>query len=209
MVEYAYIHDRDRSRDYEKLGNVIDDGAAKVRREAMRFTYHVAVAGNEFGEARSFRDAKARAQELRRNLGTGKNVLLGVKENGTGGAIDVVKFVEFKPVAEVPDGPGVEGVDRFMECVRTTFPNARYAGACVCKPDSDHADCAAVDYFDTYDAMDNMRRAALNRADYFHTKYVILRDRIYFADGSSRYYSGVYHTHIHFSCYGGIQNAAC
>lgn len=207
-LQYLYIHDRRKSREYENVQISINAGAEKVHRDAERFTYHVAVAGDEFGAPRDFPHAKDRALELRKQLGTGKNVLLGVKERGHGSALDVVKFVEVR-ADEIIDGPGVAGVDRFMSHVQSKFPKARYAGACVCKSDSDHADCAAVDYFDTYTNMDAMRRETLSRPDYYNTKYVILKDRIYFADGSSRYYSGVYHTHIHFSCYGGIPNSAC
>lgn len=204
-----YVHDKKRSREYVKLDTAINAGASKIKREVGWITYHVGVAGENIGAAREFDKAKDRAQELRKKLGIGKTVIIGTKHQGKGPVLDQVRFIELEDDPKVYDGPGVLGVDRFESFVKEEFPHARWAGDCVCKPDSDHRDCAAVDYFDTYANMDRMAHAALDRADWFNTKYVILRDRIYFPGMGSNYYSGVYHSHVHFSCNGGIYGKAC
>ena len=207
--KYLYVFNRVKSREFDDVGRSIAVGAALVKREADWITYHVGVEGENIGRARPFPEAKDRAEELRRKLGVGKRVILASKANGKGSILEQVKFLEVLPVDEVPDGPGVEGIDRFEAFVRSHFPNARWAGTCVCKPDSDHADCAATDWFDTYANMAKMVAEVRANPSHYRMKYAILKDRIYFPDGTSRYYSGVYHTHVHFSCFGGIDGAAC
>jgi hypothetical protein len=57
--------------------------------------------------------------------------------------------------------------------------------------------------------MGKMKNEFISNSDYYHTKYCILADRLYYPGGGSAYYSGPYHTHLHTSVYGGIYNSAC
>jgi hypothetical protein len=111
------------------------------------------------------------------------------------------------------DTSGVDGIDKWCGLLKsegfTDDRTFRYAGICVCKPGSDHKDCAAVDNFDTADRMRAELQLALKYRDYINLKYCILFDRIYFRDGSVRVHTGTYHSHLHTSVYGGIFNSAC
>ena len=57
--------------------------------------------------------------------------------------------------------------------------------------------------------MVRIRDYLLDNAEYFDIKYIILFNRIWYRDGSSAYYSGDYHTHIHISVEHGVNGSAC
>jgi hypothetical protein len=128
--------------------------------------------------------------------------------------VDSVRFFKTAPSIPVTDTPGVEGIDRISGYLNTFYAKERsfrYAGICVCKPDSDHRDCAAIDWFDTADKMNAQRDYFLEPRtwDYVHGKYLILWDRIHFGPGDSQHHTGEYHRHIHLSVNGGIPGKAC
>jgi hypothetical protein len=211
---YAYIYGDKRSKEFAHVDNLVDTGAAKIRRDAEWITYHCGIEGESAGHARTFKDAKHRARQMRWDLPIGKTTRIVTKKNGEGEPLDVVRFVEFEDEPHVYDGRGVIGIDRIEAFVRDKYPNARWAGDCVCKHTydgghSDHADCAAVDYFASWEVMGKMKNEFISNSDYYHTKYCILADRLYYPGGGSAYYSGPYHTHLHTSVYGGIYNSAC
>lgn len=109
------------------------------------------------------------------------------------------------------DTPGVPNIDLVVAAVDEFWPKRRYAGICVCKPNSDHRDCAAVDWFDTNESMAAARDYFIDNYQTYGIKYIILFDRIY-SDRygfSARPYVGTYHAHVHISVYGGIPGAAC
>jgi hypothetical protein len=213
--KYLYVYQDKKSRDFAKLVNSVNAGAEKVRREADWITYHVGVEGESAGRARKFREAKDRAIELRKKLGLGKGIRIVTKKNGEGVPLDVVRFVEIEDDLQVVNGPGCEGIDRAEAWVRENLPNSRWAGDCVCKhtttgAHSDHADCAAVDYFNTMVNMQKMRAEFVNnRPDYYHTKYVLLGSYIYYPGQAPRLSGVDYHAHMHLSVYGGRYNSAC
>ena len=109
------------------------------------------------------------------------------------------------------DTQGVPNIDRVVAAVDEFWPNRRYAGICVCKPNSDHADCAAVDWFDTWDSMSAATDYFLDHRGIYGLKYIILGRLIYSeaTNFSPRDYTGDYHTHVHASVYGGVPGAAC
>ena len=133
-----------------------------------------------------------------------------VAEGSDGSKLDQVRFFKVQVEPPIQDGPGVIGIDRFQAHVKMFYPNARWAGTCVCKPASDHRACAATDYFDSPKNMEAMRNDAIRNAEFFHTKYVILYRTIYHAPHfQGSYYSGTYHAHVHVSVYGGVPDSAC
>lgn len=213
-TKFMFIHNGDKSKEYMLARNCIRAGAAKVRRDADWITYHVGLEGHNVGIARTFKGAKSRAKNLLRTKPLGNTIRIAAKKNGEGQPVDTVYFHKVDTMPPVHDGPGVLGIDRAEAYVKNTFPHARFAGDCVCKSTtsgghSDHADCAAVDYFDSWENMGKMKNEFINHADYYNTKYVILADRIYFPGGRSEHYSGVYHSHMHLSVNGGRYNSAC
>jgi hypothetical protein len=107
-------------------------------------------------------------------------------------------------------------VKQWAGTVEKFWPNARFAGSVVCKPDSDHALGAAVDYFDTPENMEAMHSTAITNADELNVKYSILHDDIWLAgppwtEGSRghHHYSGVYHLHSHVSVRDGKCGVYC
>jgi len=123
--------------------------------------------------------------------------------------------------APATDIHGTPNVRAWAGIVETTWPKARFAGSCVCKPDSTshcngHNDCAAVDYFASWSEMDEMVAYLIHNADHLGVSYLILRDRIWTwgpprTDSSKGWsgYSGDYHAHVHASFDDGICGVAC
>jgi hypothetical protein len=166
---YAYIYGDKRSKEFAHVDNLVDTGAAKIRRDAEWITYHCGIEGESAGHARTFKDAKHRARQMRWDLPIGKTTRIVTKKNGEGEPLDVVRFVEFEDEPHVDDGRGVIGIDRIEAFVRDKYPNARWAGDCVCKHTydgghSDHADCAAVDYFASWEVMGKMKNSSSRTA---------------------------------------------
>lgn len=112
---------------------------------------------------------------------------------------------------EPADTAGVDNIDLVVAAVDYLFPKRRYAGVCVCKPSSDHRDCAAVDWFDTWDNMHAAVDYFLAHTEDFSLKYLILGKTIYSAAYGfrPRAYTGATHYHVHVSVTGGIPGAAC
>jgi hypothetical protein len=212
---YAYVFEQQRSRFYATVRAVVRVAMQKVDYKWAAY-YRVGLEGESLGVKRTKGEAAKRARGLLKSKPVGTSVIVRAyhKTDEVIGAVKIRKATK-KPV--VPNGRGVEGIDRFEWFVKVNFPKARFAGDCVCKTTvsgghSDHADCAAVDYFDTWANMSAMRDAAFRYQDWFHTKYAILGDRIYFPSGTgsrSEHYSGVYHPHLHLSVNGGVYRSAC
>ena len=204
-TQYHFVHGGKKSRFLPSIKIATRLGAAKVRAEGRE--YRVGLNGS-FGTARTWKNALYRTRELLKSKPVGSTVTIHAVTSS--GVKDKVIFRKSLQAPTVPNGRGVEGIDRFEAYVKANFPHARFAGDCVCKP-LDHGDCAAVDYFDTPENMTKMKNAAIEYADYFHTKYGILFDDFYGADNNfvRQGYNGDYHYHYHQSVYGGIYRDAC
>lgn len=212
---FVFMHDEARSREFSSVGRCVRTACAKIR--ANKRVYAISKDGGvTFGKKReSMRETKQRAKEVIKNNPDLK-VIVRAWENGK--RIDQVKFATLTKTPPEANTPGVQGVDRIVgwiesEVAQGRLTTRRYAGTCVCKTTtsgghSDHADCAAVDIFASNEDMETIRNTLIREAAYFNTKYVILYKRIHFV-GSSKYYSGSYHAHVHASVYGGIYNSAC
>lgn len=213
MTRYVYLYGSSHSKEFRRARRCVAKGMAAVRREADWISYRVGIEGQNLGRQRSWLSAKSRAADLLKSKPIGVTIrVVAVKKDGT--VVDIVRFRKIAAEPPVKDGPGVVGIDRFESWVRRTYPGARFAGNCVCKSTtsgshSDHADCAATDWFGTWAQMTAMKDEALRNADYYHTKYVILGSLIYFPGQRPHSYSGVYHSHLHLSVTGGIYNSAC
>lgn len=216
--DFLYTYQGSRSAEFQSAGVAVRAGAEKVRDHP--FAKFRARTQDNTGVLRDFLDARRRAVNLLAGRPIGTQVFLeAVKDvaSGTDVQLKVIDKVVFRKVSGTPpvaDTRGPIGLDRVEGFVKAEFPKARFAGDCVCKPNSDHADCAAVDYFDTAENMRNMRIRLSQNADYFRLKYLILFDRIYTFDTSGNFtgdhdYSGTFHSHVHISVYGGKNGAAC
>lgn len=211
--EYVYIHDGDRSEFFPSAGVAGRAGAALLRPDAHPNALYRIVVDGEERRQKDFVEARRQAVAVVAARPAGSNVALQSVRK-TGEVIDQVRFRKVPGVPPVKDSRGVEGIDRVEGAIEDKFPAARFAGDCVCKPDSDHRDCAAVDYFDTSANMVKMRLMLMDNAAYFHLKYIILFDRIYFFDTTGTFtgsqdYTGTFHAHIHVSVYGGKTGSAC
>lgn len=207
-TKYVYTLDQEQSKEFATPGGAVRTGADKVF--GPHLTYRTNLHGN-VGFERPFLEARKRAIKLLESKPLGTVVFLDAFRSGQ--RVDRVRFRKVQEAPPVADTRGPIGLDRVEGYIRQKFPKARFAGDCVCKP-LDHGDCAAVDYFDTAENMDRMRRELSADAAYFHIKYLILFDRIYFFDTAgdlteSAAYGGDYHSHIHVSVYGGIYRSAC
>ena len=197
---YLYVFNSKASKDYISLISATSAGGQRLRKddEPEDIRYRVYVEGENAGVRRVYFDALTRARQLLRTQPVGKTVVLA-RVRPDDSVTGKVKFRHVLRKPPVADTPGPLGIDRVIGYIESTFKKARFAGQCVCKPNSDHARCSAVDYFDTHDNMVKMKNALLANAKFFDIKYVILFDRIYFADGHSEHYDGVFHSHIHVS----------
>lgn len=207
--KFVFIRDQEKSKEYLTAGGAVRAGADKVY--GPHRTYRVHLEGNVGIDRPEFKGARARAIDLVRDKPTGTVVYFDALKQGI--LVDRVKFRKTEGFPPEADTRGPIGLDRVEGFIRAAFPDARFAGDCVCKP-LDHGDCAAVDYFDTVEEMTQMRDALMGQPSYFRIKYIILFDRIYFfnEDGSfdgGYSYTGQYHSHIHVSVYDGISRSAC
>ena len=124
-----------------------------------------------------------------------------------------VRVIEVSP-PPAQDICGIPAVKAFAGFVRERWPDARFAGSCVCKYTtgttwSDHAYGGAIDYFDTWPHMEAMRDFAIANADVLEVKYVILSDRIWSRLGGWSAYGGNKHYHVHVSFDHGPDRIAC
>lgn len=205
-TRFIYTYQKDRSKEFMTASGAVREGAEKVNDHPFSDSFRVSLDGNE-GIKRDFKGAKQRAVQLLDKKPIGSVVKIEcIKDEEV---LDTVRFRKVLIGPPVKDTRGPVGLDRVEGWIEFRYPKARFAGDCVCKPNSDHADCAAVDYFDSEDNMLGMLNDVLADADYFNLKYAILFDRIYFPGGSSKDYDGIYHAHIHVSVTGGTPNAAC
>jgi len=203
-TKYLYIHNNRTSRSYIRLRAAVREGVQKLpKRDWLEYR---ANAGANKGILRNLDGAEKRARELLKTRPIGTTIEIeAVKDKKE--VVDRVKFRKTKDAPDVKPTPGNLYLDRVEGYIEEAFPRARWAGDCVCKPDSDHAMCRAVDYFDSSENMVKMRNALLAEESYFGINYIILFDRIWYANGSSANYGGVYHSHIHVSVQGEGKNA--
>ena len=210
-LKFVYTFEKEDSREYANLRTVVREGAKRILSDNAAVRYRVGVNGTT-GILRGFEEAKERARYFIKNKPLGAVVRMQAvrADNKVIGAIRWFK-VDDAPIA---DTPGVLGIDRWAGYLNANFVGNgtfRYAGICVCKPSSDHRDCAACDNFDTRANMEKQRDEAIARADYYQSKYLILFDKIYAAayGFAPRPHTGEYHTHVHLSVFGGITGSAC
>lgn len=202
---YLFIHNNRPSRNYVRLRAAVREGVKKLpKREWLEYRTS---AGSNKGILRDLKGAEARARELLKKRPIGTTIEIeAVKDKKE--VVDRVKFRKTQSSPDLKPTPGNVYLDRVEGYIEEAFPRARWAGDCVCKPNSDHAFCRAVDYFDSAENMVKIRTAMLAEHEYFGITYVILFDRIWYPSGSSAYYSGVYHSHVHVSV-GGQGVSAC
>ena len=210
-TKFIYIHDQDRSKEYELARFCVGAGAREIKRD-WDVKYRVGISGQNFGIPRDFDPAKKRTKYLLVNRPSGVTVVMERldKDNKP---VDRTRFRKITVKPPVPQTEGVEGIDRIVGWVNQEaragrLKGVRYAGICVCKPNSDHRDCAAVDIFATWDSMEKIEREFWRDPQYYHAKYSILGRQIRFY-GHSEYYSGDYHAHNHLSVNGGVYGSAC
>ena len=210
-TKFVFIHDEDRSKEYGLVRTCVNAGAATIKKP-WDAKYRVGVADENLGMPRDFAGAKTRAKELLRKRPSGVTIVME-RLTSDGEVADKVRFRKITVKPPVPNTEGVEGIDRIVgwvnqEAREGRLKGVRYAGICVCKPNSDHADCAAVDIFATWESMEKIQREMWRDPHYYHTKYTILGRVITFF-GHSDPYTGDFHAHIHISVNGGINNSAC
>jgi len=217
--KWTFVHDGKQYKgdDSRSLQLTTRRGALKLR-ESGRI-YKIEING-ELGPNRVWSDTLAKVRAKMKQMDVGESVKMLAFDKWDK-RLDQVRFFKTAHKVPVADSRGVLGIDRWEGYLRDQYssPTFRFAGDCVCKSvvgggHSDHADCAACDDFDTIDNMRAQKDFALAQAVYFRTKYVILERTIYTVDTDEVHwragaYSGEYHSHVHFSCYGGIFNSAC
>ena len=210
-VSYVYSDDGDVSPEFNQPGPCVTEGAKRAKRRAPWVKYRVNV-NDDVGELGSYAGKVDKATILLGGKAVGTTIRF--QAVGRDGVLEQVSFrkMQDEPVANTE---GVEGIDRFVGWVNAEaragrLDGVRYAGICVCKHPSDHADCAAVDIFATDASMRKMVAEALGNADYYHTKYTILyREICYPSPGQCQAYFGDKHYHVHLSVNGGHHDAAC
>lgn len=212
-MSFVHIHDRERSREFRVPHVAVREGAKLILTDEAR--YRTAVEGTK-GILRTFEAASDRASRLLEKLPIGTVIRLEALFETQ--VVDVVKFRQLTPESPVAETEGVPGIDRFVGLVNAKaksgeWPDRRFAGICVCKPDSDHRDCAAVDIFASNEHMEQMRDEALKNAEFYMTKYVILFQTIHLVRSDFTHFSkphtGDFHAHVHLSVSEGIPNSAC
>ena len=209
--KFIYIHDEKRSKEYEIARFCINAGADEIKR-SWNVKYRVGVADQNMGMPRDFQGAKKRAKQLLVDRPSGITVVMERLDNQED-PVDRTRFRKLTVKPPVAATPGVEGIDRIVGWVNQQvrehrFTGVRYAGICVCKPDSDHRDCAAVDIFAPWDVMEKIEREFWRDPQFYHSKYSILGRTITFYNHSEPY-NGTYHAHNHLSVTGGIPGSAC
>ena len=211
-IRYKFVHEGKHSRDYLRARSCVREGAKIVERK-WDAKYRVGVVGQNLGMPREFEAAVDRARFLLRERPIGTTVVIQRLRSDNNSPAETVKFRKVTVRPPVANTEGVEGIDRavgWIEANKKRSDRVRYAGICVCKPDSDHADCAALDIFATDSFMRRMKAEFLANPSWYHTKYVILYREICFpAPGRCGPYFGVFHAHVHLSVNGGHPNAAC
>jgi len=210
-TKYLYIYNEDRSKEYETVRFCINAGANEIKKD-WEIKYRVGVAGENLGMPRDFQPAKDRAKSLLRYKPSGVTIVME-RLDTSNQPVDKVRFRKVTVKPPVATTEGVLGIDRMVGWVNQEsragrLDGVRYAGICVCKPDSDHKDCAAVDIFATWASMDKIEKEFWSKPDYYNAKYSILRSTIRFYQ-SAQHYTGDYHAHNHLSVNGGKPGSAC
>lgn len=208
ILRYRYIVTREKEAEEYRLQR---SALRTMRNTAYRAhgIYSVSFGDERVKATDDLDEAIAFVKERLRKRRLGDRITLRtvVGENTVERVTAHVAAVRLEPA----DTAGVENIDRVVAAVDEFWPKRRYAGICVCKPRSDHADCAAVDWFDTAASMAAARDYFLDHAGIYGIKYIILFDRIY-SDAygfQPRPYTGFYHSHVHASVYGGFPDSAC
>jgi len=219
--KWTFVHDEKEYKGDDSRSLLLSTrrGALKLR-EPDRI-YRIDINGGE-GPRRTWLEGLTIVRTKLKQMDVGESVkMLAFDKVQPEKRLDQVRFFKTAHKVPVADSSGVEGIDRWEGYLRDQWSSRtfRFAGDCVCKSvvgggHSDHADCAACDDFDTIANMRAQKDFALSHAVYFHTKYAILERTIYTvnSDGvhwSTGSYGGEYHSHLHFSCNGGIFNSAC
>lgn len=210
-MSVRYLVAKNKGTDWEdprRLG-----GTLRRARGLLRDRGESYVIRRKGGDVSSARDLAATMDRLETLLRTSK---VGEQFNVLGrfdlGPV-MVRIVEDTPP---PDTSvcGIQAVKVFAGFVRDRWPDARFAGSCVCKHTSgttwsDHAYGAAIDYFDSWANMEAMRDFAVANFEPLEVRYVILADRIWSRLGGWSNYGGSYHSHIHVSFMHGPDRIAC
>lgn len=203
---FIFIFAATRSREYLTAGGAVRDGFKKVDKPWVD-GWRVAVDDTVGIIRKDPRATRKRAIQLLENRPVGTTVRIEAINDDE--VVGRVRFRQALVKPPVKDTRGPRGLDRVEGFIEFKYKDARWAGDCVCKPDSDHRDCAAVDYFDTEENMVKQKNDLLASPEYFDIKYIILFDRLWKPDGSSQPHTGTFHAHIHVSVNGGVPNAAC
>ena len=203
---FIFIYAATRSREFLTASGAVREGFKKVDKPWID-GWRVAIDSTVGITRKDPRDVRKRAVHLLTNRPVGTTVRIEALNKDK--VVDRVRFRQALVKPPVKPTPGPIGLDRVEGFIESEYKNARWAGDCVCKPDSDHKDCAAVDYFDTEENMVRMKNDLLSAPDYFDIKYIILFDRLWKPDGSSQPHTGTFHAHVHVSVNGGVPNSAC
>lgn len=211
---FIFIHNNVKSREYLSRRTAVQRAVASIRTSGAK--YRVSVEnqrGWSTGLVKDFDNAVARAVHLVKKFPERKvRVQTVVADSLITYQVRIFTlFVTPPPAGDTRLCPGCRRFIGYVEEMRKAkkLKGVRYAGGCVCKP-LDHGDCAAIDIFADWPSMYKMRDAAIEHADYFDTKYVILGDRINSDPGfNPSLYHGTFHSHLHVSFYGGVPRSAC
>jgi hypothetical protein len=211
-TKYLYIHDENRSKEFSVVRTCVNVGADEIKRP-WDVKYRVGIAGENVGIPLEIAAAKERARDLLRKRPIGDTIVLQRLRSDNDSVADQVRFRKVTKKPPVASTEGVLGIDRMCGWVNAEaragrLKGVRYAGICVCKPDSDHADCAAVDIFAEWASMEKIENEFWSKPDYYNAKYSILGSTIRFF-GHAEHYGGVYHAHNHLSVTGGVPGSAC
>lgn len=209
-IRHYYVFNGKRSRGYLTARGCVRTGARKVK-GAKWLRYRVSFNGTA-GIRRKYRPARERATDLLRSKPVGSTVRFKAVR-GEDEVVGITVFRKATKAPPVPDTEGVLGIDRIVGWVNAEaragrLKGVRYAGICVCKPNSDHRDCAAVDIFADWDSMEKIEREFWSKPDYYNSKYSILGRTIRYINSAQPYY-GDYHAHNHLSVNGGRPGSAC
>lgn len=215
-TRYNFAHNEATSRAYRAAAGTVRTCFRRFPKKALFAEVHV---NGHKAARRSLKRARERTIHYLKTTRPGTEIVVEVFESKDAKTrLDVARFYKTEVAPPVKDGPGSPGIDAFESYVETFYPTARWAGDCVCKSTvsgghSDHADCAAVDYFDTEANILKMIHDFCTNVSTFHPKYALWKYTIYKPDGRGGVYSGpsgaAYHAHGHFSTTDGQYNSAC
>ena len=211
---WVFARGKTRSREYRTVSGCVRAGMRQLPRLAI---FEIVYPGNDSLTERGYSKTAARLRTLLRRKKTGIRysvIAIHPKDQHT-----IVGRVHFRVTRSMPkpaDVPGTPLTQRWAGIVKQFWPFARFAGTVACKPDSDHALGAALDFFDTWERMEEAHKLAITEAEIIGTKYSILGDDIWTAGppwtNSTRghhTYTGTYHYHHHLSLRDGKHGIFC